>query len=119
MEDRFLKRLGNKAKKGFRGWPMATVAFYGPDLSYASTRFIDGGSARQRRWELVCHFIMSRDSAAAPTSTSRRSVSRSPSLLDAARFGPHPLVRGIALPRPFGVACGFDLCICANPRAQT
>ena len=70
MEDRFLKRLGNKAKKGFRGWPMATVAFYGPDLSYASTRFIDGGSARQRRWELVCHFIMSRDSAAAPTSTS-------------------------------------------------
>ncbi len=36
MEDRFLKRLGKKAKKGFRGWPMGTVAFYGPDLSRAS-----------------------------------------------------------------------------------
>ena len=36
MEDRFLKRLGKKARKGFRGWPMATVAFYGPDLSRAS-----------------------------------------------------------------------------------
>ena len=28
MEDRFLKRLGKKAKKGFRGWPMGTIAFY-------------------------------------------------------------------------------------------
>lgn len=26
-----LKRLGKKAKRGFRGFPVATVAFYGPD----------------------------------------------------------------------------------------
>jgi hypothetical protein len=36
MEDRFLKRLHKKARKGLRGWPLATVAFYGPDLSRAS-----------------------------------------------------------------------------------
>ena len=32
-EDRSLKRLRKKARKGMRGWPVATVAFYGPDLS--------------------------------------------------------------------------------------
>ena len=32
MEDRFLKRLRKKARKGMRGWPMATIAFYGPNL---------------------------------------------------------------------------------------
>jgi hypothetical protein len=36
MEDRFLKRLGKKARKGLRGWPIATVAFYGPNLSQAT-----------------------------------------------------------------------------------
>jgi hypothetical protein len=36
MEDRFLKRLRKKARKGLRGWPMATVAFYGPNLSQAT-----------------------------------------------------------------------------------
>jgi hypothetical protein len=36
MDDRFLKRLRKKAKKGLRGWPLATVAFYGPDLTRAS-----------------------------------------------------------------------------------
>jgi hypothetical protein len=36
MEDRFLKRLRKKAKKGLRGWPLATIAFYGPNLSQAS-----------------------------------------------------------------------------------
>ncbi|WP_291691953.1 hypothetical protein [Bradyrhizobium sp.] len=36
MSDRFLKRLGKKVKKGMRGWPVATVAFYGPDASRAS-----------------------------------------------------------------------------------
>lgn len=35
-EDRFRKRIGKKARKGFRGWPMVTIAFYGPDLSRAS-----------------------------------------------------------------------------------
>src|SRR4051794_11797966 len=30
------KRLAKKAKKGFRGFPVATVAFYGPDNHRAS-----------------------------------------------------------------------------------
>jgi hypothetical protein len=36
MEDRFLKRLRKKARKGLRGWPIATIAFYGPNLSRAT-----------------------------------------------------------------------------------
>jgi hypothetical protein len=36
MEDRFLKRLRKKAKNGLRGWPIATIAFYGPNLSQAT-----------------------------------------------------------------------------------
>src|SRR5260370_1128463 len=36
MEDRFRKRLRKKARKGLRGWPIATVAFYGPNLSQAT-----------------------------------------------------------------------------------
>jgi hypothetical protein len=36
LEDRFLKRLSKKARKGMRGWPIATVAFYGPNLSQAT-----------------------------------------------------------------------------------
>jgi hypothetical protein len=35
-KDRFLKRLRTKAKKGMRGWPVATIAFYGPNLSQAT-----------------------------------------------------------------------------------
>ena len=35
-EDRFLKRLSKKARKGLRGWPIATIAFYGPNLSQAT-----------------------------------------------------------------------------------
>jgi hypothetical protein len=36
MEDRSLKRLHKKARKGMRGWPVATIAFYGPNLSQAT-----------------------------------------------------------------------------------
>jgi hypothetical protein len=36
IEDRFLKRLRKKSRKGMRGWPVATVAYYGPNLSRAS-----------------------------------------------------------------------------------
>ncbi len=36
MEGRFLKRLRKKARKGLRGWPVATIAFYGPNLSQAT-----------------------------------------------------------------------------------
>ena len=36
LKDRFLKRLRKKAKKGMRGWPAATIAFYGPNLNQAT-----------------------------------------------------------------------------------
>ena len=36
MEDRFLKRLHKKSRKGMGGWPVATIAFYGPNLSQAT-----------------------------------------------------------------------------------
>jgi hypothetical protein len=36
MEDRYLKRLRKKARKGMRGWQAATIAFYGPNLSQAT-----------------------------------------------------------------------------------
>ncbi len=34
--DRALKRLAKKARHGFRGYPVATIAFYGPDNKRAS-----------------------------------------------------------------------------------
>ena len=34
--NRFLKRLRKKARKGLRGWPIATIAFYGPNLHQAT-----------------------------------------------------------------------------------
>ena len=36
LEDRFLKRLSKEARRGLRGWPIATIAFYGPNLSQAT-----------------------------------------------------------------------------------
>jgi hypothetical protein len=36
MIERARKRLSKKAKKGFRGWPVATVALYGPDDTTAT-----------------------------------------------------------------------------------
>ena len=36
MSEQFLKRLRTKAKKGMRGWPLATIAYYGPNLTQAS-----------------------------------------------------------------------------------
>jgi hypothetical protein len=34
--DQLLKRVRKKARKGMRGWPVATIAFYGPNLSRAT-----------------------------------------------------------------------------------
>ena len=36
MIERGRKRLSKRAKRGFRGWPLATVALYGPDDSTAT-----------------------------------------------------------------------------------
>lgn len=56
MIDKFQKRLSKKSRKGFRGWPMATIAFYGPDLSRASKVVVSimhteaGEPAEKRSW---------------------------------------------------------------------
>lgn len=36
LDARFAKALRKRARKGHRGYPVATVAFYGPDASRAS-----------------------------------------------------------------------------------
>jgi hypothetical protein len=36
MLDRSLKRLSKRAKRGMRGYPIGTVAFYGPDNTRAT-----------------------------------------------------------------------------------
>ena len=54
MIDKFQKRLSKKSRKGFRGWPLATIAYYGPDLSRASKVTVavihmEGGEAEEMR----------------------------------------------------------------------
>jgi hypothetical protein len=36
LEGQALKRLRKKSRKGFRGWPLATIALYGPNLTQAT-----------------------------------------------------------------------------------
>jgi hypothetical protein len=56
MDDRSLKRLRKKARKGMRGWPVATIAFYGPNLSQATkvavgiVPFENAEVAEMRNW---------------------------------------------------------------------
>jgi hypothetical protein len=59
-EDRFLKRLRKKARKGLRGWPIATIAFYGPNLSQATkvavgiVRSENAEGEELRDWKVDC-----------------------------------------------------------------
>jgi hypothetical protein len=41
MIERARKRLSKRAMKGFRGWPLATVALYGPDDTTATKLTVD------------------------------------------------------------------------------
>src|SRR5271169_4441162 len=56
MIERAGKRLSKRAKKGFRGWPLATVALYGPDDSTATKLTVgivpaeDAEATDLRRW---------------------------------------------------------------------
>ena len=56
MIERARKRLDRKAKKGLRGWPVATVALYGPDdrlatkLSVGIVPAEDAEASDLRRW---------------------------------------------------------------------
>ena len=36
LKGQAVKRLGKKARRGFRGYPVATIAFYGPDNRLAT-----------------------------------------------------------------------------------
>jgi hypothetical protein len=71
MIERVRKRLSKRAKKGFRGWPLATVALYGPDDSTATKLTVgivpaeDAEATDLRRWfskglwwELLGHSIV-------------------------------------------------------------
>jgi hypothetical protein len=56
LREQARKRLGKKVKRGFRGFPVATIAFYGPDARRASKVTVgivmaeDQESAELRRW---------------------------------------------------------------------
>jgi hypothetical protein len=56
MIERARKRLSKKAKRGLRGWPLATVAFYGPDDAMATKLTVgivpaeDADVTDLRRW---------------------------------------------------------------------
>ena len=56
MLERARKRLSKRAKRGFRGWPLATVALYGPDDTMATKLAVgivpseDAEATELRRW---------------------------------------------------------------------
>jgi hypothetical protein len=56
MIERARKRLSKRAKRGFRGWPLATVALYGPDDTMATKITVgivpgeDADATDLRRW---------------------------------------------------------------------
>src|SRR4051794_41974386 len=56
MLERARKRLSKKARRGFRGFPIATIAFYGPDDTRASKLAVgivpaeNAGATDIRRW---------------------------------------------------------------------
>jgi hypothetical protein len=57
--ERARKRLDRKAKKGLRGWPVATVALYGPDDRLATKLAVgivpaeDAEATDLRRWRVA------------------------------------------------------------------
>lgn len=55
MMDRSIKRLSKKARRGMRGYPVGTVAFYGPDDKRATkvavgVRFAENTEPELRTW---------------------------------------------------------------------
>ena len=57
FKERHFKRLNKKAKKGLRGWPAGTIAFYGPNLDQATkvavgiVPFEGAGAEDMRNWQ--------------------------------------------------------------------
>jgi hypothetical protein len=56
-EERFLKRLRKNARKGLRGWPIATIALYGPNLRHV-TLFASGDSETSAKMVRSCDFAL-------------------------------------------------------------
>jgi hypothetical protein len=55
MLDRSLKRLSKKSRRGFRGYPMATMAAYGPNDRHASKLVVsifvrEGVEGEMHKW---------------------------------------------------------------------
>jgi hypothetical protein len=56
LKEQARKRLGKKVRKGFRGFPLATIALYGPDSSRATKLAVgivldtDQEPVELRRW---------------------------------------------------------------------
>ena len=55
MPDRSLKRLTKKSRRGFRGYPLAAIAPYGPDDRRASKLVVtvslrEGDEGEMRKW---------------------------------------------------------------------
>ena len=59
LKDQVFKRLSKKAKKGMRGWPIATIADYGPDASRATKVVVSiipneyAEPGEMRDWQIV------------------------------------------------------------------
>ena len=70
MKDQVFKRLSKKTKRGMRGWPIATIVFYGPDASRATKVVVsvipseDAEPSDMRDWQIV-HGDVRRDPAIA------------------------------------------------------
>jgi hypothetical protein len=58
-KEQLLKRLRKKSKKGMRGWPVGTIAFYGPDASRATKVVVSiipnehAEPSEMRDWQIV------------------------------------------------------------------
>jgi len=57
LKGQMLKRLRKKAKRGNRGWPLATIAFYGPDAGRATKVAVgiirsENAEAEMRDWQI-------------------------------------------------------------------
>jgi hypothetical protein len=58
MTERARKRLGKNAKRGLRGYPVATVALYGPDDTRATKLTVGiGRDWRRRRMTVGVAFV--------------------------------------------------------------
>ena len=56
--DQLLKRLRKKSKRGMRGWPLATIVFYGPDANRATKVAVgiirhESAEPELRDWKLI------------------------------------------------------------------